>query len=104
MCSASNTANLIDVNLNNYATASIPLGVAGAVKFRVTDTNIDYTGGKFVGYRIAPTSALNVNLINSLSVRTYLNCSLQDSFSENSLLGVGLLNGTSDYVVGFVTN
>lgn len=102
-CSASNPGRLVDSDLNNFATASLPIGAGGSVEFRVTDTNTDYSAGKFVGYRIAPTGALTVDVLGSISIRTYLNGALKENSSGSSLLGVGLLNGTGDYVVGFTT-
>jgi gliding motility-associated-like protein/uncharacterized repeat protein (TIGR01451 family) len=104
LCSAPNASRLIDTDLNNFATANVAIGVAGSVDYRVTDTDTDYTAGTYVGYRIDTGGLLNVNLLGSITIRTYLNGVLKETATGSSLLGVGLLNGTgNNYVVGFNT-
>ncbi|MFV8338095.1 gliding motility-associated C-terminal domain-containing protein [Flavobacterium sp. LB3P21] len=104
LCSATNTPRLIDADLTNFATASIPLGVAGSVNFKVTDGDTDYAAGTFVGYRIAPSGGLlSLELLNIISIKTYLNGSgtAQETFTGNSLLSQSLVSSPGNYVVGF---
>ncbi|HEU4788203.1 MAG TPA: hypothetical protein VFS71_00795, partial [Flavobacterium sp.] len=104
LCSASNASRLIDSDLNNFATAAVTIGVAGSANYRVTDSDTDYTAGTYAGYRIDAGGILNVNLLGSITIRTYLNGTLRETSTGSSLLGVGLLNGSgNNYVVGFNT-
>jgi gliding motility-associated-like protein/uncharacterized repeat protein (TIGR01451 family) len=104
LCSASNASRLIDADLNNFATASVPIGVAGSANYRVTDNDTDYLAGTYAGYRINTSGLLSVNLLGSITIRTYLNGALRETSTGSSLLGVGLLNSSgNNYVLGFNT-
>ncbi|MGG7034558.1 MAG: gliding motility-associated C-terminal domain-containing protein [Flavobacterium sp.] len=104
LCAATNATNLIDSNLNNFATAHTTIGAGGSTSFRVTDTNDVYAAGTYAGYRIDTGGLLNINLLGSITIRTYLNNSLQETASGSSLLSAGLLNSSgNNYVVGFNT-
>ncbi|MDI5949799.1 DUF7507 domain-containing protein [Flavobacterium yafengii] len=104
LCAVPNASRLIDADLNNFATAFVAIGAAGSVNYRVTDADTDYPAGTYVGYRIDTGSLLSLNLLGSITIRTYLNGTLKDTASGSSLLGVGLLNGSgNNYVVGFNT-
>ncbi|PZX94695.1 hypothetical protein DOS84_03840 [Flavobacterium aquariorum] len=104
LCSASNASRLIDADLNNFATASVSIGVAGSANYRVTDNDTDYLAGTYAGYRINVSGLLSVNLLGSITIRTYLNGVLRETATGSSLLGLGLLNGSgNNYVLGFNT-
>ncbi|MDI6046131.1 DUF7507 domain-containing protein [Flavobacterium yafengii] len=104
LCAVPNASRLIDADLNNFATAFVTIGAAGSANYKVTDTDTDYPAGTYVGYRIDTGSLLSLNLLGSITIRTYLNGTLKDTASGSSLLGVGLLNGSgNNYVVGFNT-
>ncbi|MDI6033009.1 hypothetical protein QLS91_07975, partial [Flavobacterium sp. LB2P84] len=104
LCAVPNASRLIDADLNNFATAFVAIGAAGSVNYRVTDADTDYPAGTYVGYRIDTGSLLSLNLLGSITIRTYLNGTLGETVSGSSLLGVGLLNTSgNNYVVGFNT-
>jgi len=104
LCTATNEDRLIDSNLTNFATAYITAGIGASADFRVTDADTDYTAGTYVGYKINTGGLLNLNLLNSITIRTYLNGTLKETNSGTSLLGLGLLNTSGgSYVVGFNT-
>ncbi|RTZ06949.1 hypothetical protein EKL98_02800, partial [Flavobacterium bomense] len=104
LCAVPNASRLIDTDLNNFATAFVTIGAAGSANYRVTDTDTDYSAGTYVGYRIDTGNLLSLNLLGSITIRTYLNGTLKETASGSSLLGVGLLNGSgNNYVVGFNT-
>ena len=104
LCSAFNPARLTDSTLSNFATANVPVGVAAFASYRVTDNDTDYVAGTYAGYRIDTGNLLNVNLLGSITINTYLNNVLRESVTGASLLGVGLLNTAgNNYVVGFNT-
>jgi hypothetical protein len=102
-CSVSNAGNVIDSNPSNYAGLSIPLGVLGNASLDVTDTST-FPAGRSVGFIVANgQSVLDLGLINGITIRTYLNGSLQDTAAVGSLLtldAVGLLSVDPD--AGFV--
>ena len=104
-CGISNQNQLIDSNLTNYATANFGLLGSGSFSFKVTDTNNTFVGGSFAGFKIGPNGGLlSLDLLNGITIKTYNNSSLQETFSGSSLLGLSLLSSSSDYIVGFNTN
>jgi trimeric autotransporter adhesin len=106
-CGISNEGNLIDNSLTNYATASTGALSVGVVNtLRVTDGTLNktYVAGSFAGFKIGTGSqVLSLDLLNGITIKTYLDGVLQDSNSGNSLLGLSLLSGTNESLVGFNT-
>nr|WP_315197505.1 gliding motility-associated C-terminal domain-containing protein [uncultured Flavobacterium sp.] len=104
VCTAFNASRLTDNDLSNFATAVVAINAAGSANYRVTDSDTDYVAGTYVGYRIDTGGLLSVNLLGSITIKTYLNGVLRETASDSSLLGVGLLNlSGNNYVVGFNT-
>ena len=104
-CGISNSSRLIDNNLTNFATASTSIGVGVTHNLRVTDGNTTYPAGTFAGYRIAPNGGLlSADLLNSVTIRTFLNGAIKETFSGSSLVNVSLLGNAGSYVIGFNTN
>ncbi|MFV8337353.1 beta strand repeat-containing protein, partial [Flavobacterium sp. RSP29] len=104
LCSAPNASRLIDADLNNFATATVTIGIANSVNYRVTDRDSDYSAGKYVGYKIDTGELLSADLLGLITISTYLNGTLRETASGSSLLGVGLLNGSgNNYTIGFNT-
>ncbi|MBD0726361.1 hypothetical protein B6A10_14370 [Flavobacterium sp. L1I52] len=106
-CGVSNEANLIDADLTNYATASTGVLSVGVVNsLRVTDgtLNKSYVPGTFTGFKIGTGSQLlSLDLLNGITIRTYLDGVLQETNSGNGLLSLSLLSGTNENLVGFNT-
>ena len=106
-CGVSDEGNLIDNSLTNYATASTGVLSVGVVNtLRVTDgtLNKSYVPGTFAGYKIGTGSqVLSLDLLNGITIRTYLDGVLQESNSGNGLLSLSLLSGTNENLVGFNT-
>ncbi|RXR20241.1 hypothetical protein, partial [Flavobacterium stagni] len=104
-CGLSNVSRLIDASLTNYATASTGIGVGVSHRVRVTDTNTTYTAGTFAGYRIEPTGGLlSADLLNAITVKTYLGGTLKETFNGSSLVNLSLLANPGSFVVGANTN
>ncbi|MES2864940.1 MAG: DUF11 domain-containing protein, partial [Bacteroidota bacterium] len=103
-CGISNSSRLIDTNLTNYATATSLIGVGVTHNLKVTDGNTSYLAGTFAGFRIAPSGGLiSVDLLNSISIKTYLAGSLQETYTGSSLVNLSLLSNPGNYVLGFNT-
>ena len=102
-CGIFNANRLIDSDLTNSASASFGvLGVGTTHALRVTDGNTTYAQGTFAGFKIAPTSGLlNLSLLDAVAVKTYKNNILVESVSGSSLLGLSVLNSSTDYIIGF---
>jgi hypothetical protein len=104
-CGISNVSRLIDSNLTNYATVSTLIGVGVTHRLRATDGNDVFASGTFAGYRIAPGSGLiSVDLLNSISIRTYLGGVVRETTTGASLISLSLLASPGNYVLGFNTN
>jgi hypothetical protein len=104
-CGISNISRLIDSNLTNSATVSTLIGVGVTHRLRVTDGNDIFASGSFAGYRIAPGSGLiSVDLLNSITIRTYLGGVIRETAAGASLISLTLLSNPGNYVLGFNTN
>ena len=93
--------NVVDADLNNYATGEILLG--GFLTLSVTDPVNTYDAGNFAGFVIS-TGLLDVNLFSSITLRTYLNNVLQETHPGFDLIGLNSGLFTGPYTIGFVTN
>ncbi|MEN9908689.1 MAG: hypothetical protein RLZZ540_1838, partial [Bacteroidota bacterium] len=106
-CGISNENNLIDNSLTNYATASTGALSVGVVNtLRVTDGTLNktYVAGTFAGFKIGTGSqVLSLDLLNGITIKTYLDGVFQESNSGDSLLSLSLLSGTNESMVGFNT-
>ncbi|KDN56728.1 DUF7507 domain-containing protein [Flavobacterium seoulense] len=104
-CNISNEANLINTNLTDYATASFgALNVGFNHSLRVTDANKTFAAGTFAGFKIGPSGGLlSLELLNGVTIRTYNDGVLRETFSGASLLSLNLLSSPTEYIVGFNT-
>ncbi|WP_458627387.1 DUF7507 domain-containing protein [Winogradskyella sp. PC D3.3] len=105
-CGIDNKNRIIDSNEENYATVSTGLGVVVTHTLRVTDTATDefYNAGSFAGFLIENTSVLQIELLNSIVIKTYLD-GVEQEFNASSSLAVidtDLLTSNQFYV-GFYT-
>ncbi|MFN3752447.1 T9SS type A sorting domain-containing protein [Flavobacterium sp.] len=104
-CGISNTNRISDSNANNYATASTGIGLGVTHRLRVTDSNDIFASGTFAGFRIAPSGGLiSVDLLNNISIRTYLAGVPRETSTGVSLLSLSLLSNPGNYILGFNTN
>lgn len=104
-CDIQNTNNVIDADLDNYATMNFTAAVGATMTLGVKDQITDYPAGTFAGFDIENTaSLLDLQLLNSISISTYLNGSPAETIAAGNLsLGATLLNGSDRKTVGFVT-
>ncbi|MCK7590038.1 hypothetical protein M0G43_05580, partial [Subsaxibacter sp. CAU 1640] len=100
-------ANAIDSNSNSYASIDFTLGVLATGSLSIKDELMDYAANTYVGFDIENSSVLNLDLIDGITIRTYLNGALQETKTGVSeLLSVDsglLLTGTERSQVGFLT-
>jgi hypothetical protein len=103
-CGISNVSRLIDSNLANFATATTTIGVGVTHRLRATDGNDIFAAGTFAGYRIAPNGGLlSVDLLNNISIKTYLGGVARETVSGTALVNLTLLSDPGNYVLGFNT-
>ncbi|MCW2121134.1 hypothetical protein [Flavobacterium sp. 7A] len=99
LCSYDDVGNLVDNNTSNFATSSLVVGLGGSHTFTVADSNTLYDAGSFVGFKIQGSSVLD--LLGSITVRTYNNNSLVNTFDNSGLLS--LLDGGNSILGGNAT-
>jgi hypothetical protein len=105
-CSISNASNIIDLNPANYATISLTAGLAVQGSISVKQEITDFPANTFAGFALANINLLGVNLLNNVTITTYLNGVQAESKSgATDLLSIlpVLLEGPDVQVAGFVT-
>jgi hypothetical protein len=99
-----NPQNIIDPNINNFATITLPLGIAATGYISVKDQVTDYTAGHFAGFEISNSALVGVLLLNNVTITTYLNGVQRQAMTlSTSLIEFPLLTGTGRRAVGFYT-
>ncbi|MFD1016579.1 hypothetical protein ACFQ13_11660, partial [Winogradskyella rapida] len=98
----------VDSNANSYASIDFTLGVLATGSLSIKDEFTTYPEHTYAGFDIENTSVLNLDLLNGVTISTYLNGSLQESQTGSSeLIAVDsalLLTGSERSQVGFVTS
>ncbi|UNY98289.1 Ig-like domain-containing protein [Zhouia spongiae] len=106
--SITNANAVIDADNNNYATIDLALGALNSASLSVADPLSTYSADTYTGFDISTGGLLNLELINSVTLTTYLDGVQQETVngSTNELLVVdsGLLFGNNRYQVGFVAS
>ncbi|QTV05882.1 hypothetical protein [Faecalibacter bovis] len=107
-CEVRNPQNLISGNPNNYATLTIPVGLLSGVSVSVEDLATVYPAGTRVGFTINDASTIiQLDLLESLQITTYLNGVAQETASAAELLDLSLIfniTGTGIKNYGFQTS
>ncbi len=100
-----NPENAVSASTTDYASLIHVAGLLGSSFLTVGDEVTDYPAGTFVGFDIENLTLVSVDVLNYITVTSYLNNVQQESVSGPALLaGVPLLTGSGRYTVGFVTN
>ena len=86
LCSVTGAANLLDADLTNFATISIPVGVGGSgyVSIKMGQT---YPAGTRAGF-VADVNGGLAGLLNGVSLTPYLNGVAGTSISAGSLINI----------------
>ena len=94
-----NPGRVVDGDLSNFAQATIR--VTGSTSLTVSD-NDTYDAGNFAGFLIR-SNFINVSALGSITVRTYLGTTLQETSSSASLVGINSSLVSGAFEVGFYT-
>lgn len=102
-----NTNAVIDADDSNFATIDLALGVGGSASLSVLDPIGTYPANTYTGFDLETGGLLNLDLLNSATLTTYLDGNQQevvDGTSEDLLaVDSGLLFGNAGrYQIGFV--
>ncbi|MCH8554016.1 MAG: cadherin-like domain-containing protein [Schleiferiaceae bacterium] len=99
-----NTDNLINGDPNSGASINFLLSVLGSASVSVRSAVNVFPAGSFTGFEFSSSNLLDVSVLGTIQVRTYLNGSLRENLAGTALLaGVGLLGTNGRSVVGLVT-
>ncbi|WP_417358994.1 Ig-like domain-containing protein [Galbibacter sp.] len=102
-----NTNAIIDADPANFATIDMTLGALGSASLSVLNPIESYPENTYVGFDLETGGLLNLDLLNGVTLTTYLDGAVQQTVDGNSeaLLAVnsGLLFGNAGrYQLGFV--
>lgn len=96
--------NVVDSDEDTYALLVMPIGLFATGGVSVKNISETYDAGHFAGFEISSSNLLSLDLLNSVSIETYLNGEFQESSGNSlSLLDVPLLDNNPKNVVGFIT-
>ena len=99
-----NPMNIVNSDTDDYASLIMPVGLLATGSVSVRDIGETYTAGHFAGFEISNTNLLSIDLLNSVTIETYLNGDFQENSGNNlSLLDVPLIDSNQRNVVGFIT-
>ncbi|MBK8192335.1 MAG: hypothetical protein IPK76_03770 [Lewinellaceae bacterium] len=107
LCNNGDLEHIVDGDLSNYAEFSLPVVLLSATPVvGVKDINNSFAAGTRAGFVVKiPAGLLDVTLLSSFQIRTYLDNSLQETVSVNDGLSVGLLAGSGGKQrISFVTS
>ncbi len=101
-----NINNIINSDTTDYAEIDLSVGVISSLEIGVYDVLQEYSEPQFVGFEIETATLLDINLLNNISLTTYLNgVATGDSVSGASiLLSAPLLVGLNKQTIGMVTS
>lgn len=100
-----NPDRVVNSDPNDFATISLNVGVLASGSISVRNLADTYPAGYFAGFDISSSTLLGLNLLGNVTIQTYLNGTLRQTVSSNNLLlDVPLLSGSSRQTIGFITN
>ena len=105
-CSIDDADHLINDDLNDYVEIDLLAGVGIQASIAVTDVISDYPQGVFVGFEIENIHLLSADVLNTITITTYLDGSIQEIKSgSNNLVSAAtpFLFDEGRRIIGFVT-
>ncbi|WP_040474087.1 thrombospondin type 3 repeat-containing protein, partial [Flavobacterium frigoris] len=108
-CSVSDTQNVISTSTSDFALISTAVGVASSASIAVKDLVSTYPIGSVAGFAIEDTGGLlQLDLLNSLEICTYLNGVQQECSTTSNLLNLTAVidifgTAAGRYNIGFQT-
>lgn len=106
-CSINNSNNVINSNLNDYASIVLLAGVGISGSISVKDAITQYPSNTFVGFDIENPTLLDVSILDAIRIKTFLNGTLQENKTgPNALVSAStsLLTDDGRRVVGFIAS
>src|SRR5690606_37803344 len=102
-----NINRAIDSNPNTYASIDLLAGVAGTASIAFKDEIADYPANTYAGFDIENASILSTDLLDAITISTYLDGTLVESKTGSTELvpldsGL-LLTGSESIRLGFIT-
>ncbi|TXH23226.1 MAG: tandem-95 repeat protein [Chitinophagaceae bacterium] len=98
--------NVVDNDVTNSSTITLPVAsvlTTANMSVKLAGTN-SFPAGYFAGFEISNNSLIGASLLGSVKVSTWENGSKKEEVSGNDpLLGLPILNGSGNTVVGFKT-
>lgn len=112
LCAVTNAEAVLDADPAIYASLVNVAGVAAAPSLSVQDVLRTYPAGTLAGFAVQKTSGLvEVSLLNALTLRTYLDGTLQETFTGagqllelTALLPILSIGGSDVNQIGFMAN
>ena len=105
-CGSTNTPDkVINSTTTDFARVHLDFGVAVSATMRVKDASNIYPGGNFAGFVVKSSAPISVDLLNSITIRTYKTGSAVpvETSTTGSLLALNTLLVPGAIQVGFHT-
>lgn len=95
----------VDTSTTTAAQINFTVGLLATANFSVRDVITTYPAGTYAGFDISNTTLLGADLVNTVTILTYLNGVRRDSLAGSSLLTVpsSLLAGGGRQKIGLVS-
>lgn len=90
-CAVTEPDNVLDDNPNNFATLNKTVGVAGTVGLSVVDVRGTYPRGTYTGFTIKSGFPINVDVLEFVTISTYLDGVRQETHVGFDLIDLELL-------------
>ncbi|MDO5510213.1 MAG: hypothetical protein Q4F57_05920 [Weeksellaceae bacterium] len=90
-CAVADPEHVIDANPNNYSEFILDAGVLSTATLSVVDPTVQYPPGTYVGFTLRNPTLLQLDFLETITVRTYLNGVQQEVRTGFNLLDLTLL-------------
>ena len=99
-----NEENIVSADKNDFAVMNLPVGILATGNIAVKDPISNYPSGYFAGFDIANVNLNLTDLLNVVTISTYLNGVLQENKTNaNLILGTSVLSAANRSTIGFIT-
>ncbi|HLR31958.1 MAG TPA: IPT/TIG domain-containing protein, partial [Fodinibius sp.] len=104
-CGITNPDNIIDGNIDNFGQVELSLGIAGSYFVRVESAGDIPAGGEAGFVMVNQGNLIGADLLNEITLTTFLDGTEQESVSGTDLLNLELVSGSTEkQFISFVTN
>lgn len=104
LCGIDDIGNAIDSDLNNFSTLTTTAGALNSVSLSINSGSVN-PGGSIAGFKVGfPNGLLDLSVISSIRIRTYLGGIPMDTrFTNDPLVGLTLLGSSEVVNITFTT-